>query len=233
MRIDVSDLFDEMFAMATIAYRSFRLDAQVAEDWDWWRKYCCDLSNSFFVPLVARRAFQLTHERHLAFESLKRQIIVQTRFGGHGIGFNMWYERPRFYESASHPSAFDVRFSHNNLESTREFLTRPRHSLFLHVGPIPPTEYDVENGSYDPGKPLSYYRIPVYETMFSGRQTVLYETRGDWIVRSVTMAEALGRHLWKRPCWTDLEKCEPISAELFLNMWNLAEGKDDDDRSGN
>lgn len=223
MKIDVSDLFDELFAIAAIARRSFERDCAGDLDQDAWRVFCDQLSDAFFLPLVARRVVCLTHDESISPASLKRHIITPYRFGPDGTGFNMWYDRPRFFDDPAQPCAFEACFEYEGRVTPGHKLNRPQHSLRVHIGPTPATEYPTGAAPYDPALPCSYYRRTNIQAMFSGRQAKLYETRGEWIVREVTLGDSLTRSARPRPYWLDVSSCEPISVELFAEMWNMAD----------
>ena len=222
MRIDVTDLFDSLFATVTLAHRAFFDGAEETDsDREQWDRFCHNLSDTHFVALCARRAFVLTHVT-MALADVKRRIITQVPFGPQGVLLNMWYEGPRFFYADAQPSGFAANFRYDGLESIREFLPRPQHRLTLHFGRVPEAESVGNRPDYDAKLPNSYYSKHGVETMFSGRVTQLLETRGEWLVREVTVADTVHGHEWEQPRWIETKGLQEISRDLFQQMWTLA-----------
>ncbi len=222
MRINVTDLFDSLFAIAALAHRDFFDGAEGTDsDREQWASFCRNLSDTHFVPLCARRAFVLTHVA-MPLADVKRRIITQVPFGPQGVLLNMWYEGPRFFCAVDQPSGFAANFHHDGDESIREFLPRPQHGLTLHFGPVPEAESVGDRPAYDENLPHSYYCKHGVETMFAGRVTKLLETRGEWLVREVTLADTVHGHEWEQPRWIERKGLQEISRDLFQQMWTLA-----------
>ena len=222
MKIDVTDLFDGLFAVANLAYRDFFDSAIPTDDHkEPWSRFCCELSDSYFVALAARRAYLATHEA-ISLTGIKRRIITQVPFGPRGTLLNMWYESPRFFHSVERPSGFAANFHHDGVDSIREFLPRPEYSLTLHLGRIPATKSPVRRPEYDPRLTLTYFCQHGVPTMFSGQATRLFETRGEWLIREVTISNTLTSHEWQPPRWIETTALQEIPSELFHQMWELA-----------
>ncbi len=218
MKIDVTDLFDSLFTVATLAYRGFFGDGGVSQaDRDRWDdEFCGDLSDSYFVARAAHRAYQITHWE-IPLAEVKRRIITPVSFGP--LVKNMWYRCPRFYSFYDeNPSAFSASFKHNGCEMLRDFLPRPAHSLTLHIGRVPKPELTVDRPDFDGNLACSYFRRHGVLTMFSGRVTELLETRGNWLTRKITIADEMSGFECANPAWIETKGLQQISTSLFQKL---------------
>ena len=173
----------------------------------------------YFVARAARRAYQITHWR-IPLADVKRRIITPVAVGP--LVKNMWYRCPQFYSCVGEPSGFSASFFHEDAELIRDFLSRPTHSLTLHIGRSPEPELAVDRPDYDRSLSCSYYSKHGVRTMFSGRVTELLETRGNWLVRRITIAEVVGGYECKKPEWIETAGLQQISSSLFHQLWTLA-----------
>ncbi len=227
MRIDVTDLFDDLFAIATIAYSRFRF-IPTKDEWaklDEWDAFCASLSDSFFVSLVANRANELTGQKLEAAE-VKRRIITRHEMGVDGkSGFNLPYEYPLFFHSFKRPCAFAGKLTTEGSSRIYPSLFRPKHSLTLFLGKLPEYEFFIDRVPHNPksDSPKLYCCTHGYETMFSGTVTKFYEVQDNWILREITLGDRLSRHTLVTPWWQPTEHLVKIDRELFQNMWDLAQ----------
>ena len=230
MRIDVTDLFDDLFAVATIAYPRFRF-VPTEDDWsklDEWDAFCLSLSDSYFLHLVANRAHEITRQK-IPISDLKKRIIIRHELGSDGQrGFNLPYEFPLFHHSTKRPCAFAGTLTIDGRSHISTSLYRPKHTLNLHLGKIPDSEFKIGRKPYDPtsGSKLSCYCEHGFETMFSGTVTKFYEIHDGWVLREITLGDRLLRHEKTKPWWKPIEELVTINRDLFENVWRLAESDD-------
>ncbi|MCA9178812.1 MAG: hypothetical protein KDB14_30325 [Planctomycetales bacterium] len=230
MRIDVTDLFDDLFAVATIAYTRFRFvpaDGNGAK-LDEWDAFCAHLSDAYFLNLVANRAHELIRQ-DIPILDIKRRIIVRHEMGVDGQrGFNLPYEFPVFHHSSNRPCAFAGTLTVDGHSQIYPFLFRPKHSLTLHLGKIPASEFQIDRPPYDPSSDSQklYYCEHGYETMFSGTVSKFYELHDGWILREITLGDRLSRHAMETPWWKPVDNLVSVNAGLFENLWRVAEDGD-------
>jgi len=227
MRIDVTDLFDDLFAIATIAFTRFGF-VSTGKDWEKfveWDAFCANLSDSFFLALVSNRAYEVTQQK-ISIEDLKCRIIIRHELGVDGQrGFNLRYEYPVFHHSSKQPCAFAGTLTRNGKSQLYTSLSRPKHSLSLHLGRIPEPEFQTNRTRYDPESRSSklYYCEHGYETMFSGTVTMFYELQDGWVLREITLGDRLSRHECSSPWFKASECLLMIDVNLFENLWRLSE----------
>lgn len=227
MRIDVTDLFDDLFAVATIAYSRFRIAPTKDESskLDEWDALCARLSNSFFLRLVANRANELTGQK-IGVAEVKRRIIIQLEMGVDGKrGFNLPYEYPLFLHSPDRPCAFAGTLNTEGRSRIYPYLFRPKHTLTFFWGKLPESEYYIDRIPHDPqsDSPKLHYCAHGYETMFSGTVTKIYEVQDSWLLREITLGDRLSRRTLATPWWQPTDYLVQIDDELFQKMWELAE----------
>ena len=225
MKIDVSDLFDDLFTVAAVAHPRFRVHHEELNDCpeNDWDSFCRQISNSLFLPACASRAYDYIAQR-IPLSDIKRRIITPRLFGlDHDRGFNMWYSHPKFFWMTEHPCGFASTFLQNGVTQTFESLRRPEFSLTLHLGRLPEPEFTVLREPYDPNDdaPFSYYCRHGCQTM-SGPMMVAYEVHGNWALRKICFSNALYRTTLSTPRWKPIENLVQIDKLTFEDMWTNA-----------
>ena len=78
MKIDVSDLFDDLYDVAALARAKFELSQTIEPDryCSEWQRFCDILSDTLFLPACASRVFGLTHNK-ISNEQVKSRIITE------------------------------------------------------------------------------------------------------------------------------------------------------------
>lgn len=142
MFLNVSDLYDDLFSIATVAQSKFpesefsESKTRGTEDpscWDdsVWQDFCQTISDSFFLPMCSKRFYEVTGQLCPA-EQLQRRIIVQNMTGKTGL--DMWYCRPSFFYSLERPNSYVVNYCVAGHTSQFHAFAGEDYQLMLYVG---------------------------------------------------------------------------------------------------
>lgn len=211
MKLDVSDLFDHLYEVASFARVRFNLcqaDEAGADDMEW-DQFCSALSDQLFLPACASRVFSLLHIQIPPAEIKSRIITERSPSDGTKIHY-VRYQRPDFCRGPCFNATLICR--------------RPRHALTLWLGTLPPHERDVVPPAYpkELDCPRRYYAHQSFGFLSRAPHTFYYEFHGDWLLRQVDQYDASFSKESLGGKWMRIDDLTEIPQEVFENVWDAA-----------
>jgi hypothetical protein len=223
MRIDVSDLFDDLYEVATFARIRFgwKADDDSDDRATAWRELCAALSDTLFLPACAKRAADLIGQQLSAAE-IKQRIILERRPQTGNKVLYLRYLGPEFsfgpgilanhLGDGSSASAYSSRYS------------RPQQKVTLWLGKLPPAEETLEPPPYPNGldAPLRWYARQYFGFCSRAPVTEYYEFHGDWCLRRVHETEGQSQRSQPSGQWLATDDLTEISQDAFEAVWESA-----------
>jgi hypothetical protein len=220
MKLDVTDLFDHLYDVASFARARFNLSQSRNPDLpsDEWQDFCNTLSERLFLPACAARVFDLTHTRMEPSDLAGRIITEMMPPSGVQIDYSR-YTRPYFDGSSRFiATPIDESYEVGPLSSTRCPLT-------LWLGKLPPKRIAVTPPPY-PTNLSEPFRYAVHQYMgMYGPRISYYELHGDWCLREVELIEATFVRQSLGGQWRKFDDLKSIGRADFEKVWDAA--KDD------
>lgn len=219
MKLDVSDLFDNLYDVASFARVRFDLSQTTEPDdeSDEWHAFCESLSDSLFLPACANRAFSITHIRMNAADIKPRIISERSPETGTEVRYCR-YLCPYF---VGQPCFFASADSESQSAST---FRRPKHKLTMWLGKLPPTAEEVTPPEYPTNldEPVRHFVRQYIGFISRSPQTDYYEFHGDWCLRHVHHSDASFSRFTLNGQWRKIDELVEIPKDVFDTIWQAA-----------
>lgn len=219
MKIDVSDLFDDLYDVAALARAKFELSQTIEPDryCSEWQRFCDILSDTLFLPACASRVFGLTHNK-ISNEQVKSRIITEKLSTNGKCKFYSRYIGPDFVSEACF---FATPWVENDYGSSHR---RQNFNLVLWLGELPPSEVELIPPSYPAhlDAQLQYFARVWYTFHTTRPQINYYEFHGDWCLREVKQSDASFVRETLGGQWRRFDDLSTIQKETFETLWNSA-----------